>query len=296
MTVITMLDLDGKRCIAAADEKVTSGAYAPRTSDKGWKKLYSLGQNSVLGFTGHGPYIHEVLKKARPDGGADLEIVQQSLEKAYADVCRKKLKSGFLNRFGIRWKDVKDLPKNGRVGKEVFNMLRSGSLFDVTFGICGYDNADRRIGLYTVGYPGHSMPQEKYVVLGSGTDIAQLEISGSLQKMSDHDRDNIEPYKGVKLLMHATRSAWRNLGVGGRTQIMLVGQDVPREIGLGESNFLNNLLYLESNGKVDSAYVDGVFQKVVADNAKTSELTPELMAKLQCEIAAEFVFAESLLV
>jgi hypothetical protein len=95
--------------------------------------------------------------------------------------------------------------------------------------------------------------------------------------------------------MEATRASWHNTGVGGRTQVVWTGKDTNvTQLDYEVSNTLQNILFLEERGLVDSDFTDGLFKDAVEGGAEYADLRKVLKRKVPKDALVDAFFVEGL--
>ena len=280
MTVVNFLKLDKNTGMGCADERETQGEI--RVYDLA-TKLFNVADKAVIGISGSISNCEAVIKEignaAKPDMSA--QQILDAIQDSYKKVQREKFQRGMLDAYGLNVNQFPDLIVNKpdhflvqQVGVE-----KGTKAFGVYLA-AGVPQQDD-FGLYVVVYPGVAHYDPKYLTIGSGSDRANIVIGDTLNNMQPEEREKISLPVGAKILMSATRSAWRNVGVGGRTQLAWMKEGKYSELKPNESNLLNNMLHLESKKKIEPHYVNEIFENVIVRGAKVDELLPNLESKLE---------------
>ncbi|UCC91375.1 MAG: hypothetical protein JSV39_03620, partial [Candidatus Aenigmatarchaeota archaeon] len=250
MTVVSFLRLNPESGMACADEREThtSCPGIQRTYDV-HKKIYKLNDFSFGGYSGDAEYSSEIMKMAIPkiDKEASIEKVRETLKHIYQDVRTEKTRDHLLERFKLTFDDVsKGSGVNPELIMKGIEILNDPNSFGVTILFGGYDPKQKEFKIYRLTYPGGDAEVYRTTSIGSGWESADKVIGEYIDIMNPEQRENINPSKGAKILMEATRAAWRNIGVGGKTQLVWSDADKGiKELGWKESNILNNLVYLQ---------------------------------------------------
>ncbi|MEM7815180.1 MAG: hypothetical protein QXF55_02470 [Candidatus Aenigmatarchaeota archaeon] len=294
MTVVSYLKLDKNSGIGCADERESIGG---RTYDFIKKIRRVASTRSFIGMAGDAHYADEIIaaisSRAKTD---DVREILGIAKNAYLKCRDEKFEESMLKRYNATWEDFKRpnaLEMN--IHKTLFEALSDPRSQDVGLMLGGLDK-DGNFEIFTISYPGTSRTWtfNRFHTIGSGSDRAHIVIGDAINAMDPNDRDNIPLPKGAKILMQATRSAWKNIGVGGRSQLVYVSGGELKELGVDESNVLNNILYCEEKGTLPSEYVDATFSKILMDGAKAADIIMETAGKISSEKLADLFFRQSL--
>jgi 20S proteasome alpha/beta subunit len=295
MTVISFLRLNEKSGMGAADERETHGHT--RVYDVA-KKIHSLNDSASIGFSGSvalGNQIIESVKSSIHPEDTTKEVVKK-IEEAYLSIKNDDFEKGYLNRYGVKWDEVKrpgtlDEKLKERIFKAIDSPWEAG-FPQFILGI--YNKENKEFNIYNIDYPGIACKSINYSCFGSGRDRAEIVIGDYIGRLEPEERENIRPYKGAKLLMDATQTSWKNVGVGGRTQLVHITEKGCTDLGKEESNILNNVLHCEKTDKLKKEFVDDIFKNVIENGAKTKEIMKELSKQMTKSELLRMFFIESL--
>jgi hypothetical protein len=292
MTVVNLLRLNKGAGLGVADERES---YGGRTYDVA-KKLHSLGNKGIIGYSGAVPNGEAILQDIKYCIKPDLNSKQilNGIQDSYKLVRDSKFIRGVLDAYCLSTQDfvklVMSQPEHPLVkltsveyGTKNFGLMMAVGLQD-----------DDNFKIYGVFYPGNAEQVDRYISIGSGADRAQIVIGDALHHMQPEERENIPLTTGARILMEATRSAWRNQGVGGRSQVVWYDEKGYHELGNKESNLLNNALYFESKGKLEKPFVNKIFEDIIERSSKVNEIISDIEGKLKHKDLVQLVMLDSL--
>src|SRR3989344_4362702 len=284
MTVVSYLRLSKDSGMGCADERETHRiGVTHRAYDVFPEKIRIMeGLPIFVGGSGSVSDYIRILEMTESRSGQDFtyEQVLQELKKAYKEVRIEEFDDYVFGKYSIQPVDLAKGGLDPDIKREVKEALDTGRYLDEELLLGGFDMAKEEFRIYRILYPGVAIFYPRSTSIGAGSDISDIVIGTAIANLKPADRNKIEKYLGARILMEATQAAWRNLGVGGRTQLVWTEKDVYHELGDAESNLLNNALVLEKRGHFDRSYVDTVFQRVIGDNTKADELMTEMRKAL----------------
>lgn len=292
MTVISVLKLGESSGIACADERESHGG---RQYDVA-KKIYRLTDYAFTGFSGNVWLANEVVASmsSRLKGDMPLADLSKLAEEAYREARDRKFRSVELAKYGVSWEEF----KNGRVDAEIKAKLAAAAAddksFPINFVLIGIDPATKQFTGRYLDYPGYAVPFGNYLCIGSGSDRAELLIGDKLHSMKPEERANINLAKGCRIVMEATQSAWRNFGVGGRSQVVWINNGEQTELDYRASNILNNLVFCSQRGVVSTDFVDDMFKQIVENKGTPADAMKEVEGKIDKDAMLRLFFEESL--
>lgn len=295
MTVYSVLKLNRHSGIGVADERVTR--FGQRTYDVA-KKIHQLTPNSFVGFSGaasHGTEVIETVLATLPNmKDYSTQDVLMTVEGAYSRVRERRFQTGVLARYGLTMEEFKAGKYDETIKQGLINATNNpdGFQLDMLFG--GYDQKKEDFIVAAVAYPGTTYFTGPYHAVGSGADRADLVIGDELAHLPRELRENIPLPLGARILMRATRSAWKNLGVGGSGQVVYVNSEQYNELDPQNVNLLYNLLHVEENGKLPKSFVDSRFEALFEEKTNAEEVLRELEKQLKPEDLLRMFFLESL--
>ena len=261
-----------------------------------FEKIHVPSKSVFVAGSGNLSLLDEFYKKAQ--GVTDKstpEDVAEALRKASLGVQDAIMQTDAFDYFGVDRE--KYMRGEAVLSKELYGMLSERidaikrSVKGNTMFISGYGNGGFQIFyLKPCLAPGHF---RKYVTIGSGSDLADAYMSKRLHDMEPKARSNISLSRGCKMLMEATRASWHNTGVGGRTQVVWTGKDTNvTQLDYEVSNTLQNILFLEERGLVDSDFTDGLFKDAVEGGAEYADLRKVLKRKVPKDALVDAFFVE----
>lgn len=292
MTTVNFLRLSKSSGAGVADERES---YGSRVYDVA-RKLHPLSDKGIIGYSGVGPHGEAILSDVRYNIKPDLNPKQilSGIQNSYKFVKDEKFQRGVLDAYNMSLQHFPELVVN----KPDHFLVKQASVEqgEKNFGVAlavGLKDADD-FKIYSVGYPGIAYQVDRYLTIGSGADRAQIVIGDALHHMQPEERENIPLTSGIKFLMEATRSAGRNVGVGGRSQVVWYDDKGYHELGDQESNILNNSLYFEAKSKLEKPYVRKIFEDVIERGSKANELLSDFEKKLDHKDLVQIVMIDSL--
>lgn len=296
MTVYGVLKLNNQSGIAVADERETH--FGQRTYDVA-RKIHRIHQTpSFVGFAGslaNGTEILETsMEKLKDTRDYSIEDALSVLEESYRSIRNKKFQNDVLGRYGLTIDEFKAGKYDDALKQGLINTANDPSAFGVYMVFGGYDNRKDDFIVASIVHPGSADKGFPYLVVGSGTDRADLVIGDELVRLSREARENIPLGTGAMILMKAARSAWRNIGVGGSGQVVYVVGDQYKELDLQDVTLLYNLLYAEERGMLSRDYVDRRFDGVMKGEISAEDVVREVSAKLKPEDIMKVFFLDSL--
>lgn len=298
MTVVSYLKLSKDVGMGCADERETHDFGGTQRTYDVTRKIFRLGALPIfVGTAGSVSNSRQVIELANSRVKYDFSYgdALQALRDAYHEIKSKDFKESVLDRYGVTWHDFTSGNFDPDLKKTVREALDRGEQgFGVRLLVGGYDSNGSLFKVHTVVYPGHVIYHERTDSIGSGFDIAEMSINNAVANLSPTQRDSIEKYLGARILMEAAQSAWRNFGVGGRTQLVWVERDSFNELGGDESNMLNTALFCERKNVLGREYVDGLFKRIIHEKAKAEELLPETRERISPEDLAKLFWTQSL--
>lgn len=214
-----------------------------------------------------------------------------ALEKSYQKIRDEKFEKGVLRTYGVTWDEFKkgqiDPTLKGKITKAAENP--NGFSVDIVAG--GLDPNTEEFSICYVLYPGNKFIEDEYIPIGTGRDRADLVIGDYLHYLDRETRNNIPLELGARILLDATRSAWRNVGVGGSGELVYVDKDGYHEVGGNEVDMLQTMLIAEKKGALDKDYVNSVISSVLTGK-KLEEIRPKLEEKVDKKDLVELFFFE----
>ena len=289
MTVYSVLRLNETTGMGCADERVSVGG---RTYDTA-RKIRKLTDHVFVGYSGSISFADGVTEDL-PKNERGYDALVNALAASYRGEWRGLFDREAVSN-GTTWDEVKSLKDmNPRVKDRVLRGIENLKRHVYTsFILAGYDEGSKRFRINVIDEGGDHIVNP-FAPVGSGSDQAHVAISEYLHNMTPEERERIPLWKGARILMEATKKAWHNIGVGGRSQVVWASEKGISELGYRESNVLHNLLYLESKRIFDQDHVDGVFCDVVERGAKAEDVLKALEGKISTEVMIKLFFEESL--
>jgi hypothetical protein len=266
--------------MACADERETHGDG--RIYDVA-KKISRFGELPIyVGFSGNVSNSRKIIDAATKNVKSDSNYMQilGELKAKYRETRDNVFREAKLGIYGVRWDDLVVGKLDNDLKKGLISSLESPRGFSVGMVLGGFDTEEDNSKINYISYPGTNDVYTDYIPIGSGSDRADIVIGDALHNMSPDERTKIDPYKGARILMEATQSAWKNSGVGGRTQLVWNNGKEYHEISHKESNFLNNMLFCEKKGAISRDFSDTIFKNIINDNAKSEELAELAMNQI----------------
>lgn len=296
MTVVIAMRLNPEYVMGVCDEQQTKGVYgSARTADI-TLKIYPLGDRHFVGESGSLVFTDEVIKRVSSDIAENMttEGYAEKMSKAVYAVREEERQRNVGDDYGVKIEDV--WKADSPIDKDIVEKIRrelDGINKDLasTFIVAGID---REAMIYNVPFFGKPKIFNPYCVIGSGSDRAEIVLTDYLQSLEPKARDTIHPAAGCRVMMEAVRSAWRNVGVGGRTYVNWCSKEGHGELGSRESNLLQNVIYAESRGALDRDYTDGLFKDVVEQGAKWEQVIKGLRKRIPKKKLSEIFFVEGL--
>jgi len=297
MTVVSFLKLSDTSGMAAADERSTLYTGASEREVDVYQKIEVI-NGLMIGISGRTDMAYEVIQrvKSSPEKTLVYGVALEALRESYNSVRRRKFEENVTGKYGVTMDDI----VHGRIGNEklrgdLLSILENEArAFTLSLIFGGYDGDTQRFRITDIRYPGTCVNFDMYSCIGSGLDRADIVISDALQSMTPAERANIDRYVGARILMSATRSAWRNVGVGGSTTLMSSNKNKIEQLGREESNFLNAALFLEGRRILTRNYVGTLFRRIVNDGAKAEDLLSEIAEKVGEQNLRNLFFLRSL--
>lgn len=284
MTIVSYLKLSKDSGMGCADERETHMLRGTERTYDVARKIFQIGDLPVfVGSSGSISSSKKIVELTEKRIGKEVgyDHVLSTLEEAYTDIRNSGFEATMLKRYNVTWEDF----RTGRVPTSIMEALKDAldntrGQFSAELLLGGYDSSVEEFRIHDIVYPGHSILSEKFDSIGSGSDMADTTMGSTVDALGPLYREKIEKYLGARMLMEAVQAAWRNFGVGGRTQLVWTERDQFHELGVDESNFLNNLLVCEKKGFVDVQYVSDAFKKIIHDGAKAEELLKETCERM----------------
>ncbi len=283
MTVVIGMEIRPGTVMFVGDEQRTSGHV--RTSNI-TQKLKNYGEH-IYGNAGDLTFTNSVYNALCKDTGN--KTLEEKAEYISEVVCNLKIgdkKRIFKNKYGVDFDDVinaesltnPNLDKIKESLNEIERDMRRGSYAEF---IIGGDHTDSESPIYIIPANGEVIPFEKYVSMGSGIDRSDIVISDYLQSLTPKERESIKTYEGCRIMMLAARNAWGNVGVGGRTQVKWKesGNSI-KDLGVEESELLQNALFAESKKYLSKDFTDGVFKDIIEHGAKAEDMIKRINKKI----------------
>lgn len=295
MTVYSVLKLSRHAGIGVADERVTQ--YGNRTYDVA-RKIHRLKPTSFVGFAGSLPHGIEVVDTTleriadMKDSSTEDELLV--LEDSYRRVRERKFQTGVLSRYGLTIEEFKAGKCDDTIKQGLMNIVNDPRGFELEMVFGGYDQKKDNFVIAAVAYPGTTYKGDKYFAIGSGADRADLVIGDELTRLSREMRTDIPLVTGARVLMKATRSAWRNVGVGGSGQVVYVDGTEYRELKPQDVTILHNLLYAEEVGMLPKEFVDNTFEGIFNEKTNSEEVLKDLHKRVDAQRMLRLFFADSL--
>ena len=297
MTVISYLKLSKDCGMGCADERQTRmPSGAERSYDIGEKIFRVRETPAFIGRSGESPTTKEMIDLAFSKMQSDSTYPQilEAFRTAYKTIRDDAFQKSMLDRYNTTWKEFHRGHMNPKLRKELKEILESPRHFTASLMLGGYNSEAQEFQAHAIFYPGNTNILETHSSIGTGADSADIVIGNALGSMDPNERANIERYIGARILMEATRAAWRNFGVGGRTQLVWTEGRNFFELDDDVSNLLNNALYCEKKGLLKREYVDGLLAKAIHDKAKAEQLLGDVMSQLATEEMMKIFWVKSL--
>jgi 20S proteasome alpha/beta subunit len=297
MTVVNFEKLSKDSGLLLCDERV-SFDYPPRVYDIA-KKIYPLKDACFIGISGSPSDFQEVYRSAqkrinRLNIGSNEEM-EQVLKDSYMEAKDRTLQERVLSPYRLTWTDFHRRELSEQIRERIIRKLERPEQHDwsvqaVVGGYVGHDD----FSVYYLNYPGTVRHEDYYATTGSGYDRADLVFGDRIQEMSRQKKENIPLVEGVRIIFDATRSAWRNVGVGGLGQFYYInrafGDQVSqqvREYAPPEIRLLHNVLYLEKRKILDEKFVNEIIEEVVEKNEKAQDIIPKIKNNVEKNIGKE---------
>lgn len=291
MTVVSCLKLNDKSGIICADERETHGS---RVYDVA-KKITELRKGVYVSFAGSVSNARHILESVTIQEADTIKDISERLSAAYRTVRNKKFSETVLGRYGLTIDDLKDPEIDREMREKIRDIADDAGQFGVVMVLGGYDNTKNKFEINVIHYPGTVSPEDKYTVIGSGSDRADLVIGDYLHNMKPEEREKISIPKGCRILMEATQSAWRNLGVGGGSQIVWVDGDKTGMLERVNTTLLHNALYCEQRGYLDTDLVNDIFDSlIIREDVKPEDIINVIKGKISPEELLKLFFQDSL--
>ena len=303
MTVVGALILNSKKGMEIiADAKGTYGGRTVDTFEKIYPLLPKIKPTYFVGFSGSVSNSTKVLKEInkgvlvkQPESKDQLEEV---IENSYKTVKRKSFEDGLLENYGATLDEFKKGMLNPQLTGRITKAAEDPRGFGV-YGIMGGRlKQEEEFSLASLSYPGVVNPELQYAVTGSGSDIFDIETTNYLQKMNTEKRKNIPVDLGARILLDATVSSWRNIGVGGTGetpgQMFIVQNDDLYELKPEQVTLLFDTVFAERKGVLDREYVNKVIRDVVETKTEAKDILKELENKIDHETLTKLFFERSL--
>ncbi len=292
MTVVTYIKLGGRSAIGCADENVTYGVRTYPTAEK----IEILTPYSFIAFGGAVTYGNEIINCAKDSirGKQPIKTIAEMVAGNYKTVRDAAFERGVLHQYNITWKDLKEGKIDRKLKDELLRILSDPSKFGVDMMLCGYDADRGQTELYSISYPGQSQQIPKYAIIGSGADRASLVVGDHLSRLNS-ERNDIPLPLGCRIILEATQSAWGNIGVGGKSQLVYInnGSDV-QVIDKRTTTLLHAILFLEQKMVVPKVFVDEMFEKMTTGNVDLEWALSKIKAQVSADELYDMFFLESL--
>jgi hypothetical protein len=303
MTVVGALVLNPKKGMEViADAK---GTYGGRTIDT-MEKIYTIAPKNkptyFVGFAGSVPNHIKILREInkgiltkQPESKEQLEEV---IENSYKTAKRKSFEDGLLEIYGATLDEFKKGMLSPQLTERIMKAAEDHRGFDVHGIIGGRLKSNEEFSLSSLAYPGIVHPEINYTVTGSGSDIWDIEASNRLQRMNAEKRKDIPIDLGARILLDATVSSWRNVGVGGTGetpgQMFIVYNDNSYELKPEQVTLLFGAVFAERKGVLDREYVNKIIRDVVETRTEAKDVLKELETKIDHETLTRLFFERSL--
>lgn len=298
MTVVSYLKLSKDVGMGCADERETHDLGGTQRTYDTARKIFRLGELPI--FVGGAGSVSNSMKiielaKSRVIGTTNYDDALKILKDAYKEVRKEEFQDAVLSHHNV----TLDEYKTGNIDSEIKRAIREAldrgdRAFGVSLLIGGYDQTRKDFRIHGIVYPGCTISFRRTESIGSGYEMAETYINNVIANLNPIERDNIQRYLGARILMESTQAAWKNFGVGGRTNLVWTQGEKFFELGEKESNMLNAVLYAERKGVLKQPDVDSYFQKIIHDNAKAEDFLTELQEKVPAEELARLFWTQSL--
>jgi 20S proteasome alpha/beta subunit len=285
MTVVLAMETSPGYVMLVGDERQTSGAYRrPVRMADITQKIASYGDSHLVGFSGSLSFSNEIIDRLASDT-TNKELKDKAnhisdIVAQYRDDLKKRI---VKDEYGVdvdyAIKEKPDL--NPSIVKEVIALTNDINKSFYTDFIVGGNHKEYESALYLIPFTGPPIPIDKFHVIGSGADKAEVVVKDYLQLLKPEKRAEIRLADGCRIMMQAARSSWGNEGVGGRTQVMWTNKDEKyKSIGSDESELLQNSLFAETKNYLDRDFTDGVFRDIIEQGATAGDMMKRLGRKL----------------
>lgn len=300
MTVVMALQLgekDGQ--LWMADERQTG--FGGRTYDVS-KKIYQLTPKETegacysigsAGLVSHSMEIRDlsIERMEKIEEIKSPKDIVNIVKESYKEVRNKKFEDSILGKYNATWEEYKRGQLDPSIKDDLKKVVDDRRGFDVDI-ITGGRVKDL-FSLYYIVYPGSEYVMRNYMVVGSGTDRADIVLGDGIQSLSYEKRQHIPLDLGARILLEATRAAWRNVGVGGSGQIVHIDKEDFYEFEKSEINLLHNLIYSEKRKNLDKSTVTGFIKDIINRDKTAEEILKELGRKIDNKTMLNEFFLES---
>lgn len=295
MTVVSYLRLNEGTGMGCADTREMHGGRAYDISTKISEIPHVSGMISFAGAVPIGEEIrirvNEFLDQQSEPEKLDFSAILTLIEDVYARVRDEVIYKGLFRRYGTNIEEWKKGELYTELRDTIQNNLKDPEGISVRLLVGGQDKK-RGFRIHAVDYPGQSFSQKEYSTIGSGADRAELVIGDFLHNMPPEKRDNISLWRGAKTLLEATQAAWRNIGVGGPSQLVTLSNGEFYEFEREEITLMHNLLYLRNQHHIQEEQVNDAFKKLVEDRASSTQILEDI-AKIDLDWSKLFLLGSS---